>query len=162
MAGKLAEKLGRGKVAEIAVIAILVLVVLAVFFASFGGGGEDAGGEDAGGESADTGEELARILSRVEGAGDVEVYLTYASEGETVIATETQTAPDGTVTSAPVLVGGDVVVLEQKRPAIAGVLIVAEGARELAVRFRLLEAAAAALDVDQSIIKVYAKEGTKR
>lgn len=157
MAGKLAEKLGRGKVAEIAVIAILVLVVLAVFFASFGGGGEDAGGE-----SADTGEELARILSRVEGAGDVEVYLTYASEGETVIATETQTAPDGTVTSAPVLVGGDVVVLEQKRPAIAGVLIVAEGAHELAVRFRLLEAAAAALDVDQSIIKVYAKEGTKR
>ena len=157
MAGKLAEKLGRGKVAEIAVIAILVLVVLAVFFASFGGGGEDAGGE-----SADTGEELARILSRVEGAGDVEVYLTYASEGETVIATETQTAPDGTVTSAPVLVGGVVVVLEQKRPAIAGVLIVAEGARELAVRFRLLEAAAAALDVDQSIIKVYAKEGTKR
>lgn len=36
-------------------------------------------------------------------------------------------------------------------------LIVADGADDLNVRFNLLEAAASVLDIDQSIIKVYTR-----
>lgn len=159
--GKLKEKLKRGKFLEIAVVLLLVVIVLAVFFTSFGGGpaGEDAAASDF---VAETESRLKGILSKVEGVGDVDVFLTVASDGETVIATETTVSADGTVTTTPILVGGEVVVLEKKNPEITGVLVVAEGAENLGVRFRLLEATASVLDIDQSLIKVYAKDGANR
>lgn len=76
-----------------------------------------------------------------------------------VLAMETTVNEDGSVTTKPVLVGGEVVVLEEKYPEITGVLIVSEGADDLSVRFSLLEAAASVLNINQSIIKVYTKGG---
>ena len=58
----------------------------------------------------------------------------------------------------PVLSGGEVIVLEELNPEITGVLIVAEGADNLSVRFALLEAAASVLNINQSLIKVYTKD----
>lgn len=152
---KLKEKFRSGHMLEIGIVVLLVVVVLAVFFTSFGTDEEKADGSSAYESRVEA--QLENILSQVEGAGKVDVFVSFRSEGETVIATETTTAADGSVTTAPVLVGGDVVVLEQKNPEITGVLIVASGANDLAVRFRLLEAAASALNIDQSIIKVYTK-----
>ena len=74
-----------------------------------------------------------------------------------MIATEKIINEDGSVTETPLLSGGEVVVLEEKNPEITGVLIVAEGADDLNVRFNLLEATASVLDIDQSIVKVYTK-----
>ena len=95
----------------------------------------------------------------MEGAGNVEVVINARSEGELVLAMETTVNEDGSVTTKPVLVNGEVVVLEEKFPEITGVLIVSEGANDLGVRFSLLEAAASVLNINQSIIKVYTKGG---
>ena len=104
-------------------------------------------------------EKLSKTLSQMEGAGNVEVVINARSEGELVLAMETTVNEDGSVTTKPVLVNGEVVVLEEKFPEITGVLIVSEGANDLGVRFSLLEAAASVLNINQSIIKVYTKGG---
>ena len=151
---KFKEKCRAAHLMEIGVVLLLIVVVLAVFFTSFGGE-EEATDES---QKTDVEAQLERILSQVEGAGDVDVFISFASDGETVIATETTVKADGSVVTAPVLVGGDVVVLEQKNPESTGVMIVAEGASRLAVRFQLLEATASALHIDQSLIKIYTKD----
>ena len=78
-----------------------------------------------------------------------------------MVATETTEHADGSVTTSPVLSGGEPIVLEECLPAVTGVLIVAEGADDLSVRFNLLEAAASVLDINQSLIKVYTKGGSQ-
>ena len=154
---KVGARLKGGKVLEVAVVLLLAVVVAAGIFCAVRGGGE---GTPSSQEYADVlGGRLASILSQIEGAGEVDVLVTVESDGEKVIATETTVEEDGTVVTVPVFSGGEVVVLEEKNPAITGVLIVAEGANNLDVRFSLLEAAASVLNINQSIIKVYTKGG---
>lgn len=156
VAGKIRAKLNSGKLLEIiAVIALIAAVVLIVLM-NFSGENKtvNASGEDY---AASLETRLASVLSQMRGAGNVYVFITIDSEGEKVIATESTVNADGSVTETPVLSGGEVIVLEEKNPEITGVLIVAEGADDLNVRFNLLEATASVLDIDQSIVKVYAK-----
>ncbi len=154
---KLKTKVKTGKALEIVVILLLAVVVAAVIFAAMRGNSD----ETASDEYADKlSAQLSTILSQIEGAGEVDVFITVASEGEKIIATESIVAPDGTVTTTPILSGGDVIVLEEKNPEITGVLIVAEGASDLNVRFSLFEATASVLHINQSIIKVYTKSGS--
>ena len=156
--GKWKEKLKAGRVAEIVVAVILCVIVIAVVYSLLAGDDEkQAAAAETYAQQVE--KELADVLSQLEGAGNVSVFVSVANEGETVIAMETTVASDGTTTTSPVFVGGDVVVLEERKPAIAGVLIVADGADSITVRSRLIDAAASALDIDQSRIKVYAKEG---
>ncbi len=150
------KKLKSGRLLEIMVVVIIVVIVAIVLYNFLTK--RDDGGENV---SADYGTELeaqlGAVLSDIEGAGEVSVMISFSDEGETVIATETKVLEDGTVVTAPVLVDGEVVVLEVKKPEISGVLIVAEGADDLSVRFDLLSAAASVLDINQSLIKVYAR-----
>ena len=122
--GKWKEKLKAGRVAEIVVAVILCVIVIAVVYSLLAGDDEK---QTAAAETyaQQVERELADVLSQLEGAGNVSVFVSVANEGETVIAMETTVASDGTTTTSPVLVGGDVVVLEERKPAIAGVLIVA-------------------------------------
>ena len=155
---RVGARLKGGKVLEVAVVLLLAVVVAAVIFCAVRGGGEETPSSQ---EYADVlGGRLASILSQIEGAGEVDVLVTVESDGEKVIATETTVEEDGTVVTVPVFSGGEVVVLKEKNPAITGVLIVAEGANNLDVRFSLLEAAASVLNINQSIIKVYTKGGS--
>lgn len=152
---KVKEKARSGKVIEIAVILMLAVIVAAVIFSALGGGREETSSSEEYAQYLSL--HLASVLGQIEGAGDVGVFLTVASEGEKVIATESTVEEDGTVVTTPVLSGGDVIVLEEKYPQVTGVLIVAEGANDLNVRFALLEATASVLNINQSIIKVYTK-----
>ena len=53
---------------------------------------------------------------------------------------------------------GDVsVMITKQSETVVGVIIIAEGARDISVRLRLLDATATALGVDKSIINVYSK-----
>ncbi|HIY45991.1 MAG TPA: hypothetical protein H9731_05710 [Candidatus Borkfalkia excrementipullorum] len=157
-AGSPKKKLRFGKLPEIIAVAVFILVIAALLLFSFRS--ED---NTAAGESVDyiavLEEKLSKTLSQMEGAGNVEVVINARSEGELVLAMETTVNEDGSVTTKPVLVNGEVVVLEEKFPEITGVLIVSEGANDLGVRFSLLEAAASVLNINQSIIKVYTKGG---
>lgn len=154
---KLKTKTG-GKLAETVSIILLIAVAALILFTSLGG---KEGEEPEGGYARQTEKRLAAVLSQIEGAGEVEVFLTVRSEGALVVATETTEHADGSVTTSPVLSGGEPIVLEECLPAVTGVLIVAEGADDLSVRFNLLEAAASVLDINQSLIKVYTKGGSQ-
>lgn len=149
------SKLKSGKLLEILFILIIIVIVAIVLYNFLSRDRTEKNG------SSDYGEALAReleeTLSAIQGAGEVTVMISFSSDGETVIAMETITEEDGTIVTTPVFVGGEVVVLEEKNPEISGVLIVAEGAEDLSVRFDLLSAAASVLDIDQSLIKVYAR-----
>ena len=147
-----------GKLPEILAVAMFVLVLAAVLLFSFRNGDTAAAGQEVNYIDVLEGK-LSSALSQIEGAGGVEVVINARSEGELVLAMETTVNEDGSVTTKPVLVNGEVVVLEEKYPEITGVLIVSEGANDLSVRFSLLEAAASVLDIDQSLIKVYTKGG---
>lgn len=150
------KKLRFGKLPEILAIVVFVLAVAVVLLFSFRDNEKSAEGY-----TVDyifvLEEKLSKTLSQMEGAGNVEVVINARSEGELVLAMETTVNEDGSVTTKPVLVNGEVVVLEEKYPEITGVLIVSEGANNLNVRFSLLEAAASVLDINQSLIKVYTK-----
>ena len=156
-AAKLGRKIKSGKLFEIVVVVILILVVAVIVFTTL------TDRETSGSDSADYVQELetrlSKVLSKMEGAGEVSVFVTVASEGEKVLAVETVEEEDGTVTTTPILSGGEPIVLEELMPEITGVLIVAEGANDLNVRFNLLEAAASVLNINQSIIKVYTMGG---
>ena len=137
---------------SVVIIVVIVAIVLYNFLTKRDDGGENVSADYETALEA----QLGAVLSDIEGAGEVSVMISFSDEGETVIAMETKTLEDGTVITTPVLVDGEVVVLEVKKPEISGVLIVAEGADDLAVRFDLISAAASVLDINQSIIKVYA------
>lgn len=159
-AAKLGRKIKSGKLFEVVVVVILILVVAVIVFTTLT---DRETSDETGGDSADYVQELegrlSKVLSKMEGAGEVSVFVTVASEGEKVLAVETVQSEDGTVTTTPILSGGEPVVLEELMPEITGVLIVAEGANDLNVRFNLLEAAASVLNINQSIIKVYTMGG---
>ena len=150
------KKLKSGRLLEIMVVVIIVVIVAIVLYNFLTK--RDDGGENVSADYETALEaQLGAVLSDIEGAGEVSVMISFSDEGETVIATETKVLEDGTVVTAPVLVDGEVVVLEVRKPEISGVLIVAEGADDLSVRFDLLSAAASVLDINQSLIKVYAR-----
>lgn len=156
---KAKAKLKSGKTLEIVFVIILAVAVIAVLLMTFWDKPEEKNAASQ--DYASVLEmKLSNVLSQIEGAGEVDVIVTVASEGEIVIAMETTVDKDGNVTTTPVLVGGEVVILEEKKPEITGVLIVSDGADNLSVRFSLLEAAASVLNINQSLIKVYTKGGS--
>lgn len=148
-------KLQSGKLLEILVISILAIIVIIALYNAFYKGKEDVGATSESGYAAKLEENLVSVLSELEGVGSLKVMINLADEGETVIAYETVENADGSIVTTPVLVNGEVVILSRKPPAIAGVLIVAEGADNLSVRFNLIDAAASVLNINKSIIKVY-------
>ncbi len=158
---KIKTKVKSGKVIEILIVLVLAAVVFFIIFTSFGNE-EKTASADSAAYAENLENKLSSILSQISGAGKVDVFITAESEGEKVIATETIVDEDGTVTTTPVFSGGDIVILEEKNPEITGVLIVADGADDLSVRFNLLEATASVLNINQSIIKVYTRNGDSK
>jgi stage III sporulation protein AG len=119
-------------------------------------------------------EKLAATLSQIEGAGDVEVMITYESTSEIVPAisvdkqtsTMTDNRDSGTSTTSTentqsevVTVGGSsgssALVLKEISPKIRGVIVVAEGADDITVRLNLLGAVQTLLNVGPRQVDVY-------
>ncbi len=114
---------------------------------------------------------LKEALSKIKGAGAVEVMLTYENGRELVPAYETDTQmsqADGVVSSnastRPVTVtsGGqeEAVVLKEVEPLIRGVIVIAEGAEDIGVRMDLARAASKALGVEAEKVEVFTMEKT--
>ena len=108
--------------------------------------------------AADTAQALQNILQRVQGAGKVQVYITYADDGQvrTAVDEQVQTAADGscTVRRSTVQTGGEALVLATESPQICGVLVVAQGAKELQVRLWLQQAVQTVLQIAPTQIEI--------
>ena len=100
---------------------------------------------------------LSETLSKVQGAGAVSVMITVESGMETVIAMKsltTETDGKKTVEETPVLVNGKTVTLKELYPKISGVLVVAEGAKNISVMNKLLQATSSFLGISIKNIEI--------
>lgn len=163
-------------------ILLIVIVILAIYFASSGKPTTEptmmndttqaAVQSTVGYDSIE--EKLKATLSRIEGAGEVEVMITYESSAEIVPAisvdTQTSTTTDtrdsgssSTNTenrqSQVVTVGGgseaSALVLREDSPVVKGVIVVAKGADNIAVKLNLLNAVQTILNVGPHQVDVY-------
>ncbi len=96
---------------------------------------------------------LKKNLSLVSGAGKVSVIISVESGMETVLAT-VKTTEDNSIKEEPFTVGGKTVVITETYPKITGVVIVAEGANNLAVRVSLINAVSVFLNVESDKIQI--------
>lgn len=102
-------------------------------------------------------ERLSNSLSKVDGAGKVSVVITVESGMETVLASEkitNQTSTGKEIIEKPILVNGKTVVLKELYPKISGVLIVAEGARNVAVFNKIQQATISLFDINVNQIEI--------
>ena len=120
-------------------------------------------------------QELKIILSQIEGAGQVEVSITLASDGEKSYASNSvdekreieESNPQGTVQETVeskrsrdlAVTSGDALLIENKFPQVIGVLVVAEGAKYPVVKERLTAATATLLDIPSHKVSVMPGQG---
>lgn len=114
-------------------------------------------------------EKLVSVLGSVKGAGNVKVMVTLESGPELKIATQTDertntstnssgTTTNVTIVEEPIIVNQNgeeqPLVLMEILPVIKGVVVVAEGAKDVAVRLNLLSAVQALLGIDSDSIQI--------
>lgn len=125
--------------------------------------------------STDIEKKLKYLLSQVQGAGKVDVMITYSTSSEEIVAYDTKNNKSSTeendnqggkrVVSEEEMQStiayeedGDgkkePVILKKLEPEIRGVLVVAEGADSIAVRERLINAVTVALDTPVHRVQV--------
>ena len=97
---------------------------------------------------------LEKSLKQVKGAGKVSVIISVSSSAEQVLATEKIVETSGKKVETPILVGGKTVLIKESYPEIMGVIVVADGAKNLSVKVDLLNACKVFLNVDESRIKI--------
>ena len=160
--------------------ALVFLIIVAIFLLAFGGWGKSEEkdksqpvktAENTNTEKyiAESEKRLAKILSRVEGAGRVEAMITLDNMGEKVIAsdkkreTHQENSPDKSAKtskeeSSAIIYGSgndeQPFVLNKRLPVPAGVLVVAEGAGSEHVRLEIYEAVKALYGISGHRIKV--------
>jgi len=120
-------------------------------------------------------ERLERKLSVIDGAGMVEVLITYRAGRETIVAkhtvessTDTEEADaEGGVRNVlqqskeiqPVIIDGrdgrEPMILKELTPEVKGVIVIAEGARDVRVRMELLRAVRTVLEVNANQVEVF-------
>lgn len=108
-------------------------------------------------------ERLARILKKINGAGDVTVYIKLDDGGEAVTAKNEKSSIEGdnkdkkeeyeteTVMSGK---GSEPYVIKEKEPQISGILVVASGAANESVRVKIFDAVKAVCGVSPHRIQV--------
>ncbi|MDR3263532.1 MAG: hypothetical protein LBT30_04400 [Clostridiales bacterium] len=118
---------------------------------------------------------LAVMLSGIEGAGKVEVmimfdggmgkeiaYTTEVTTNKVTDANGNYISEDTIESSTPVMVNENgqskPIVLKELLPDILGVMIVAEGAKDVGVRMELMRASSKILNVNSNIIEIFTKQ----
>lgn len=167
---ELVKKIRKIKNIEVITGVFILAIILLVYAYGFNKN-QTPSGEQTAYSYLDDEKKLEDILSKIEGAGQVKVMITYNGTARQVAAestdvtTSTKTDDSGgssytttnrSESSNPVYSGGQAMVVQELNPEIIGVAIVAEGAKDLTVRIELMRVAATALNVNQSLITVSA------
>lgn len=157
--------------AALAVVAVLLMVI------GGRGGGSSVEEESVSPVSDDfssrdpltVSDDLERLLSKMEGAGNVAVLISWDGDIKETYAYDEETSEshkdDGTVESSEkrqmVLTDGnkEPVVTAREYPEVRGVLVMAEGAGDDRVKERLLSAVASYLSIGKNRIEITVMEG---
>lgn len=171
------------------IIGVIIIIAGGSFFSRGGSGTEDTDGTEAGAEEAakpveldegiGTSNEMKSILSQIEGAGHVDVMITYSSDKEMVPAYDTRSS--GSDTEEKDSDGGtrsvtqkeeessvvfqqdqagarNPVILKKIEPEVKGVVVVADGAGEPVVRERLISAVRVLMDIPPHRVQVFERK----
>ncbi len=136
---------------EYLIVVVLVIVAFFILASNFTSSSDSSDSVDDYVENLET--KLKNCLSKVDGAGKVEVIISIESGMETVLATEKQSS-SGNVVETPIIVNGKTVTLKENYPEICGVVIVSEGAKNLSVKIALLNATCVYLDIPESKVEI--------
>lgn len=151
------------------VIFIIVAVILCIYFSTYLTEGKSQAGlaANSAGAQSDIEEKLKTVLSKVDGAGRVDVIINYESTAELVpaLSEDSQTSVsegDGkssTTSSekkdiATVQGNSEVLIIKENQPEVRGVIIVAEGAENIGVKMDLLNAVTTLLNVEPSKVEI--------
>lgn len=108
---------------------------------------------------------LESILSQIDGAGSVSVMVTYYSGVEKSLAYETkqntasrEDKSEMSTDKKAIMTDGEPMVVKEVYPKVKGVIVIADGAGNAAVKQAISEAVAACLDVPAHRICIYKKE----
>ncbi len=144
----------------------VIFIIGAILMTAFGNeGANKPKKDDEVHTNANDEERLAAILSQIDGAGDVDVMITYYSTAEKDIAYETKTNSVGrdegneeSEDKRAVMTGNQPMVVKETYPEVKGVIIAAQGADKAYVRQAVSEAVTAVLDVPAHRVCIYKKE----
>jgi stage III sporulation protein AG len=154
---------------ELIVAGILCAAILLIYFSSFDqktSGKVSVGSQNFAEYVGGIETNLSQILAQIKGAGRVDVMITFESGVEQVYAysvdTQTNKTNDGAKETSIVVdkntivvTNGQPVIIKEIMPLIKGVLVVAEGADNAAVRLQLLKAVQALLDVRPANVEIF-------
>lgn len=100
---------------------------------------------------------LEETLSKIDGVGKIKVIINVESGMESILAYKkiiTENSYGKQVEETPIIVNGQTVVLKEMFPKITGVLIVAEGVKNLSVMSKVQQATLALLDININQIEI--------
>ena len=150
------------KIKSIKNIEIYVALVLAVvvIVAVFVGNGAKKSQQTSADDSyiAQMEHKICNVVENISGCGKATVAISYSSNEEKVYAYETQTTTSNgvtTVTKSIVSVKGEPLVTETLPPKILGVVVVAEGASDPVIRYKIIEVVVTLLNVDANNVQVF-------
>lgn len=173
---RLTELMKADKRIELLVYALLAVLGILLYTSSCdknaGGGAAPGAGGASGGPPAEMAveERLAETLSCIRGAGKVRVMITYDTGTQIVPVMSTdvqssssQSSAEGNTTlnenrtesSRPATLQDEALVITEKAPAVRGVIVIAEGAADIAVKLKLQSAVQTVLGVDIDCIEVF-------
>ncbi len=180
---KFFQKLKKIKHIEIIVVGILAVIILFIVFHDFSKPQTSSASEVSTSGTSSTFEYAKELetriegaLSKISGAGNVKVLLTFDGVKELVLAKQTDEktsktnnqASNGTLNSTetttvstePVLIkengSTNPIVLMEILPEVKGVIVIAQGANNIRVKLDLLKAIQALLKVDSSQVEIFA------
>ena len=142
---------------EIYIALALALVVITIVFATSGAKNTSKSVSD------DTyisqmEHKICSVVEKIDGCGKVSVAISYSSNEEKVYAYETETSTSGGVTkktSSIVSVKGEPLVTTTLPPKILGVVVVAQGANDPIIKFKIIEVVVTLLDVNAKDVQVF-------
>ena len=165
------KKLSAKKKTQYLAILIIIAVILLIYFSTLSPSGNKIEGQNktaVGAEQTadDLEKRLRAALSKVDGAGQGDVVINYASSAELVPATsediqssssseddrftENRVEKKGIATAQ----GGEAVIIREDQPEVRGVIVVAQGAGDIGVRMDLLHAVTTLLGVDADKVEI--------
>ena len=137
---------------------LVLILIIGVFLMRSISGGEDKKEVSATLNTQEQKRQLEDILSHIDGAGKVEVMITYYGGTEQSLAYEMKSENEeksSEVDKRAVMSGNNPVIVQELYPEVKGVVVVAQGAGAAEVKRALSEAVSAALGIGVSKVRVY-------
>lgn len=168
---KFFNKLKNIKHLDIIIVVIFVCILLLIYFSDSFSVSQKTDNNDRftsySSYTKDLETRLSNVLSKIDGAGKVSVMITLDGSPELIIAYNTEesneifdTDDNSIIKKEPIIItqngSSTPLILSEKLPNVKGVIIVAEGANDVAVKLNLLSATTKLLNITVNSIEIFA------